>query len=139
MRPVTNQATFSDAVMTFLDRPLHAVLATYAPDGSISQSVVWLARDVDTVWISASPRSAKVRQLSADPRCSLLVLAPHGGAYVRIEGRATIDEVITDELRLRLVSPYVGADAPGWLAQNPLPRPNTLVRIHPERVLSRGI
>ncbi len=136
---MTNHATFSDAMITFLDRPLHAVLATYAPDGSISQSVVWLSRDVDTVWLSASPRSAKVRQLRVDPRCSLLVLAPHGGSYVRIEGRATIDEEITDELRLRLVSPYVGADAMGWLAEHPLPRPNTLVRIHPERVVSRGV
>lgn len=139
MRPVTNGATFSDVVITFLDRPLHAVLATYAPDGTISQSVVWLSCDGDTVWISVSPTSAKVRHLTNDQRCSLLVLAPHGGAYVRIEGRATTDEEITDELRLRLVSPYVGADAKGWLAQNPLRRPNTLVRIHPERVVSRGV
>jgi PPOX class probable F420-dependent enzyme len=136
---VSTPVTFSDALLTFLDRPLHAVLATYGPDGAISQSVVWFARDGETVWVSASPRSAKVRHLSDDPRCSLLVLAPHGGANVRIEGRASVDERVSPEQRLDLIRPYVGADAPGWIAQHPLPEPNTLIRLWPERVVSRGL
>jgi PPOX class probable F420-dependent enzyme len=130
---------FSDAVSVFLDRPLHAVLATHGPSGAISQSVVWFARDDDSVWVSARPMSVKVRHLRADPRSSLLVLSPHGGAYVRIEGHASVDEVVTDALRARLVGTYLGADARGWLAANPLPSPNALIRLHPERVVSRGI
>ena len=53
-----DQAAFSPAVTTFLDRPLHAVLATFAPNGTISQSVVWFLRDDATLWISARPTSA---------------------------------------------------------------------------------
>ena len=134
----TNQL-FDQNLATFLDRPLHAVLATYGPDGSISQSVVWFARDGDTVWLSVSPNSAKVRHLRHDPRLSLCVLAPHGGSYVRIEGIATLGEEISPELRLQLITPYVGADGPRWVLEHPLPRPNTLLRIHPSRVVSCGL
>ena len=130
---------WSDAVDDFLRRPLHAVLATYAPDGAISQSVVWYSRDDDTIWVSCRPNSAKARHVRENRRVSLLVLAPHGGAYVRIEGEATIDEIVTDERRLALVGPYQGADAKRWVQEHPLPSPNTLLRIHPTRVVSRGV
>ena len=136
---VTANKHFDTKLATFLDRPLHAVLATYGPDGSISQSVVWFARDGDTIWLSVSPNSAKVRHLRRDPRLSLCVLAPHGGSYVRIEGTASLDEHVTPELRLQLITPYVGADAPRWVLEHPLPRPNTLLRVHPTRVVSRGV
>ena len=126
-------------VAAFLVRPLHAVLATHAPDGTISQSVVWYRAEADSVWVSCRPTSAKARHVAADPRVSLLVLAPHGGSYVRIEGTATVTETVSDEQRLALVSPYQGADAVGWLANHPLPSPNTLLRIHAERVLSSGL
>lgn len=129
---------FAQDVKDFLARPLHAVFATYAPDGSISQSVVWYRVDGDTIWISCRPTSAKARYVAADPRVSLLVLAPHGGAYVRVEGRAAVDGTVSDEMRLDLVSPYQGADAEGWMAQHPLPSPNTLLRIHPDRVVTSG-
>lgn len=126
-------------IQNFLVRPLHAVLATYGPDGSISQSVVWYRVDTDhTLWISCRPNSAKARHVAADPRVSLLALAPHGGAYVRIEGRAAIDGTVSDAQRLELVSPYRGADAGGWMAANPLPSPNARLRIHPDRVVSSG-
>jgi PPOX class probable F420-dependent enzyme len=128
-----------DNVEAFLHRPLHAVLATRAPDGSISQSVVWYRLDGSTVWISCRPASTKARHVRVDPQVSLLVLAPHGGSYVRIEGSASVDELVSDEQRLALVGPYQGADARAWLAENPLPSPNTLMRIRPSRVVSRGV
>ncbi|MFT7597914.1 MAG: PPOX class probable F420-dependent enzyme [Acidimicrobiales bacterium] len=139
---------FSQDVQDFLVRPLHAVLATYGPDGTISQSVVWYRVDVDvlvgktasetTVWISCRPTSAKARHVAADPRVSLLVLAPHGGAYVRIEGKAVIDGSVSTVQRLDLVRPYHGADAEAWITSHPLPSPNALIRIHPDRVVSSG-
>ena len=135
----TDFGLFDATVATFLDRPLHAVLATYAPDGAISQSVVWFKRDRATIWLSVSPRSAKVAHLRLDQRLSLCVLAPHGGSYVRIAGTASLDEEVTPELRLQLITPYVGADGPRWVLEHPLPRPNTLLRIHPTRVVSRGL
>lgn len=129
---------FAQEVEDFLVRPLHAVLATHAPDGSMSLSVVWYRVDEGTIWIGCRPASAKAQHVAADNRVSLLVLAPHGGAYVRIEGTAVIDGTVTNEMRLELVSPYKGADAEGWMAEHPLPSPNALLRIHPERVVTSG-
>ncbi|MCP5033561.1 MAG: hypothetical protein GY939_17310 [Actinomycetia bacterium] len=132
-------SVFSLPVREFLERPLHAVLATRGSDDALSQSVVWYAVDGDSIWLSVRPDSVKARHIDNDPRVSILALAPHGGSYVRIEGRASRDGTVSDEQRLRLVSPYLGADAAGWMAENPLPSPNTCIRITPERVVSRGV
>ncbi|MCP3853665.1 MAG: hypothetical protein GY698_02885 [Actinomycetia bacterium] len=130
---------FSRPIQEFLERPLHAVLATRAHDGTLSQSVVWYAVDGETIWVSVRPTSAKATHIDADARVSILALAPHGGAYVRVEGLATRDGHVSDHERLELVSPYLGADAGAWMAENPLPSPNTRIRITPDRVVSRGV
>jgi PPOX class probable F420-dependent enzyme len=129
----------SRTVSDFLIRPLHAVLATHGPDGGISQSVVWYRMEEDSVWISCRPESVKANHVAADPRVSLLVLAPHGGSYVRIEGTATLDGEVSDEQRLALISPYQGADAAVWMAEHPLPTPNAMIRIHPDRIVGSGV
>ena len=129
----------SAAVGSFLARPLHAVLATHGPDGEISQSVVWYRAEEDSVWISCRPGSVKARHVANDPRVSLLVLAPHGGSYVRLEGKAMLDGTVSDEQRLALISPYQGADAEVWLIEHPLPSPNALLRIRPERVITSNV
>lgn len=134
-----NAAVWTEGVAAFLGRPLHAVLATRAPGGSISQSVVWFRAEEQSIWVSCRPDSAKARHVRLDPEVSMLVLAPHGGSYVRIEGKATVDEFLSDEQRLALVRPYQGAEALGWLAEHPLPTPNVLLRIRPDRVVSRGV
>jgi PPOX class probable F420-dependent enzyme len=142
MAPAIDEAApvFDPAVREFLNRPLHAVLATHAPSGSgLSQSVVWFHLDGETVWLSCHPRSVKVRHVAVDPNVSLLILSPHGGAYVRIEARASIGEVVTDELRHELVRPYRGAETEYWISENPMLVPHTLMRLHPLRVVARGL
>ncbi len=134
-------AIFNDEERAFLSRPLHAVLATHSSsaDRGLSQSVVWFHLDGDTVWVSCHRDSVKVRHVRADPRVSLLVLAPHGGAYLRIEGRATVDEEVSEKQRLELVGPYQGAEADLWVAEHPISAPQTLLRITPEHVAGRGL
>ena len=56
-----------------------------------------------------------------------------------VVGKATVDEFLSDEQRLALVGPYQGAEALAWLAEHPLPTPNVLLRIRPDRVVSRGV
>ncbi len=140
-----DNSPFDDAILGFLQRPLHAVLATLDPiSGSISQSVVWFHLD-DTdpadvsVWLSCAPRSVKVRHVAVNPEVSLLVLAPHGGSYVRIHGRASIDELVSDADRLALVAPYRGTEASLWVSEHALPEPNVLMRIRPDRLVQRGL
>jgi PPOX class probable F420-dependent enzyme len=124
----------------FLSRPLSAIAATLDEHGRPSQSVVWFMVDGDTIWLSTRPTSAKVRHLRRDPAMSLLVIAPDGASYVRVEGRATVDEEVDPDARLALISRYVGPDAaPGWVDAHPLPSPNTLVRLRPDRVVGHGV
>lgn len=135
---------FDEAVTAFLQRPLHAVLATLDPSTqTISQSVVWFhleaGNDAPTVWVSCAPHSAKVRHVATNPEVSLLVLAPHGGAYVRVHGRASIDETVSVADRRELVSLYHGPESDHWISQHPLPKPNVKLRIRPDRVVQRGL
>jgi PPOX class probable F420-dependent enzyme len=133
-------SAFGDAHRSFLDQPNHAVVATLDEDGRAVQSVVWFVRDGDGLWFSTRPTSAKVRHLRRDPRLSVLVLSGDGGRYVRVEGRAALDEAVSPEARLALITKYVGAEAaPGWVASHPLPAPNQLVRVTPAKVVSYGL
>jgi len=123
------------AQRAFLDRPLHAIVATLDPEGQPSQSVVWYVREGDGLWISVGPESVKARHLRRDPRVSVLVLSEDGSAYLRLEGTATFDGTVDDAARAMLVGRYVGAGrAVDWLAAHPLPSPNTRLRIAATRV-----
>ncbi|MEZ5230434.1 MAG: AMP-binding protein [Acidimicrobiales bacterium] len=44
-----------------------------------------------------------------------------------------------DADRLTLAAPTHGSEAELWLSEHPLPEPNVLLRIHPERVVQRGL
>jgi PPOX class probable F420-dependent enzyme len=114
----------TEAQRAFLDRPLHAVVATLRRDGTAVQSVVWYARDGDELWLSVAPGSVKVAHLRRDPRVAVLVLGADGGTYLALEGTAT-------------VAGEAGALA--FVAQNPLPRPNARVRIRPTRAVEYNL
>lgn len=131
---------FTSGQRAFLDRPLNAVAATLGPDGSPSQSVIWYARDGDTIWISVRPESVKARHIAGNARLSLLVLTEDGGGYLRIDGEAAHDGVVDADARRTLIGRYVGAErAEGWMASHPLPSPNARIRIRPTRVAEHNI
>ena len=130
----------TEAQRAFLDRPLHAVIGTIQPDGSVAQAVVWYLRDGDEVWISTAPDSVKVRNLRRDPRVSLLALSEDGGAWLSLEGSATITEDVETPDRLDLMRRYVGEEgARAMVRRRPLSRPNARVRVRPERVLTYNL
>jgi PPOX class probable F420-dependent enzyme len=130
----------TDAQRAFLDRPLHAIVATLRPDGSVVQSVVWYQRQGDELWISTSPASVKVRHLRRDPRISLLVLSEDGSAYLALAGRATIVEDVETPDRIALMRRYVGEQG-AWelVRRRPLSRPNARIRVRIERVTAYNL
>src|SRR3712207_1135431 len=69
--PVT--VTFDDLTRALLDGENFAVVATLAPGGAPQTSVVWIARDGDTVVFSTTADRRKARNLAKDPRISLSV------------------------------------------------------------------
>ncbi len=130
----------TDAQRAFLDRPLHAIIATLDAAGQPSQSVVWYVREGEGLWISVGPDSVKARHIRRDPRVSVLVLSEDGSAYLRLEGAATLDGTVDDAARARLIGRYVGAErAAGWLAAHPLPIPNMRLRIAAARIGAHNI
>lgn len=132
--------TLTERQRAFLDQPLNAVVATLRQDGVPSQSIVWYARDEDTLWISVRPDSVKARHIEREPRLSVLVFSADGGGYLRLEGTASLDGEVDDTLRRTLISRYVGADkADGWMAGHPLASPNARLRIVPTHIAEHNI
>ena len=70
-------------------------VSTVCPDGSPHTMPVWAVWDTGALWFSSSLRSRKVRNLQADPRCT--VATEHAADPVIIEGRA---EIVTERAAL---------------------------------------
>jgi PPOX class probable F420-dependent enzyme len=131
---------FTDRQRAFLDQPFNAIVATLRQDGTPSQSIVWYAREDNTLWISVRPDSIKARHLASDARLSVLILNAAGDRYLRIEGTAALDGVVDDNARRTLIGRYVGADkAAAWMAGHPLPTPNARIRITPTHIAEHNI
>lgn len=86
----------------FADAPT-GILTTVRPDGMLSSNpVAVLLRDGE-VWVSTTTDRRKYRNLLADPRVTVCVLArDNPNRYVEIRGRAELvpdpDRVVIDEL-----------------------------------------
>ena len=70
-------------------------LATVRPDGRPHLMPVWAVWHEEALWFSSSLRSRKIRNLLAEPRCSLST--EDGNHPVVVEGRA---EIVTDRDRI---------------------------------------
>ena len=87
----------SDVVRTFLDAPRVAVLGTLNPDGSPQLSVIWYERRGDEVVVNTTAPRVKARNMTRDPRVSLLV--GESAQYVRLDGEARVAATGADALR----------------------------------------
>lgn len=77
-----------DAVRAFLDAPRVAVLGTLNLDGSPQLSVIWYERRGDEVVVNTTAPRVKARNMTRDPRASLLV--GESEQYVRLDGEARL-------------------------------------------------
>lgn len=83
-----------DELAGFLDRPNIAVLATFRGDGGVLLSPVWYEWRDDGFNVASSGDDVKVRQLSRDPRASIVVAEqtpPYTGVEVRGDARLVRD------------------------------------------------
>ena len=77
----------------FIDRNKWAVVTTLRKDGSPTTSVIFYAREGDTLIFSTTKDRLKAKTLVGDPRLAITVLdegAPFG--FVSVEGTATIED-----------------------------------------------
>ena len=76
----------NDVAREVIDGPHVAILATSNRDGRPQSSVIFVKRDGDTVMFSTIKGRLKTRNMTRDPRISVLVLDTNTGRYVEIRG-----------------------------------------------------
>jgi len=123
-------------VNAFLDERHTLVIATLRRDGTPHLTTVWYRWDGEAFWISTNRDRVKYRNITRDPRVSVLVDAPEREAAVSASGKAeeaARDAAAYDGARM-IVERYV-ADAPAYLAER-ADEPRVLLRIKPERMVT---
>ncbi len=126
-----------------LDADLHALataanfaaLTTLGADGSPSTQMMWVHADDDCLLINTEVERNKFRNLSRDPRVTVLVFdAASPYRYVEARGRV-VDTVVGDAARAQLDElAHKYTDAP---YANPVGSDRVIVRIRPERIVKK--
>ena len=120
---------------TLLDSGVSATLATINPDGQPQLSVVWVKVDGDDVLVSTITSRQKYRNLTRDPRASLLVFDPGDpDHYVEVRGHVTVSEDGGPELIQELGWRYNGER---FSADDGTERVRVVVRLTPDKVVVR--
>ncbi len=104
-----------DAARAAVDGLSFATLATLEPDGSPHTSVVWIAREGDTLVFSTVLGRRKAHNMARDPRVSVLVLdAANPYRYLEARGRVTMSEQGGRALIDALAAKYRGLERYPW-------------------------
>jgi PPOX class probable F420-dependent enzyme len=106
-------ATLEDPeVRALLDKPNHAVVSTFNPDGTIHSAVVWQEAYENKVGLNSAVGRHWPNNLDRDPRVNVLVYAQDNPMeYVEIRGTAASTLDGADEQIDRLAKKYIGADS----------------------------
>jgi hypothetical protein len=126
----------------FLSQPWVAKLATLSPKGDIRMTPVWYRRDPDGSFVIATWRNtAAVRNITANPRCSLLIDQGTAEPYygVHLTGTAAVEGPPNDlEGIAALYAPYkvspeqARSDVAGLIEEAEM----VYIRFTPEREIS---
>lgn len=92
--PVSGPVALPESHLDLLTRPVCGVLTTLGPDGRPRSSLVWVDHDGECALVNTTLQRRKGRDLTRDPRCSLLVVDPENtGRFIQIRGDA---ELVTE-------------------------------------------
>ena len=87
------------------------VLGTIGASGRPQLSAIWFLAEGDTVKLSLNTDRQKVKNLQANPRCSLLILDPASPyRYLELRGDAEISPDPDYEFANKVGAKYGGAD-----------------------------
>lgn len=124
-------AKLDDDTRALLDGKNFATVATLNQDGSPHTSVVWIARDGDTVLFSTTAGRQKGRNLARDQRISLTVTDAQNPYHsVNISGTAELVDDPDKSLPSRLSHKYLGQDPPA----EPEDVVRLIIRVSPQKV-----
>ncbi|MDH6143226.1 PPOX class probable F420-dependent enzyme [Kitasatospora sp. GP30] len=127
----------SDDLKHYLDdNPVFATLATIQPDGSPQLSVVWIKRDGDDLLFSTVVGRRKERNLSRDPRVTVMINPPNAPyTYAEIRGEATMTTEGGPGLIDELSRKYTGKDYAEFNPASADDPQRVVVRITPRKVV----
>lgn len=131
-------AGLSAELKALLDTPVFVTVATVQPDGSPQVSPVWVKRDGDDLLISTTVGRRKEKNLSRDPRVSVVVQpfdAPY--TYAEIRGTATLTTEGGQELIDELSAKYTGKKYAEFNPESGADDERVVVRITPRKVVGR--
>jgi PPOX class probable F420-dependent enzyme len=120
----------NDLAREVIDGPHVAILATSKHDCRPQSSVIFVKRDGDMVVFSTIKGRLKTRNMTRDPRVSLLVLDTETGRYFEIRGTVDITEDPEKTLLYEMYDRYMHGTTPE-------PEPDAerlIVRIAPEKL-----
>ena len=127
--------TIPDSHRDLLNGPV-AVLGTIGASGRPQLSGTWFLAEGETVKISLNTTRQKVKNLRANPKCSVLIFdekSPY--RYVELRGDAELTPDPDYEFAGKLGAKYGGAD----LRERDNPgESRVVVTIHPSRVITWG-
>jgi PPOX class probable F420-dependent enzyme len=119
--------------------PVDAVLATVNPDGSPHTVPIGFCFDGERFLIASGSATRKVRNLEADPRARVLVMAPAASTgiddgWVAADGHAElIRGTQAQELNRRAVAPYLTEEGARGYEEVFLPVMDVTIVVAPER------
>jgi PPOX class probable F420-dependent enzyme len=103
----------NDSARDVIDGPHVAVLATSNRNGRPQSSVIFIKRDGDTVLFSTIKGRLKTRNMTRDPRVSLVVVDKNNaGRYVEIRGTVDITDDPDKTLMYEMYDRYMGGATP---------------------------
>jgi PPOX class probable F420-dependent enzyme len=111
-----------------------AMLATIGASGRPQLSATWFLAEGDTVQISLNTARQKVKNLRANPKCSLLIAGTPPYRYVEFRGDAEItpddNYEFADKVGAKYGADLRGMDQPG--------ESRVVVTIRPARIVTWG-
>ncbi|WP_338697875.1 PPOX class F420-dependent oxidoreductase [Streptomyces sp. Q6] len=131
-------AQLSDELKALLDSTVFIAVATIQPDGSPQVSPVWVKRDGEDVLFSTTVGRQKEKNLSRDPRVTVLVQpADNPYAYAEIRGNAEITTEGGQELIDELSVKYTGKKYADFNPASGQDAERVVVRVRARKVVGR--
>jgi PPOX class probable F420-dependent enzyme len=133
------RSELSEWARWILAQPVDAVLGTVGPDGSPHTVPVGFCFDGERFLIASGSATRKVRNLEADPRARVLVMAPaastgHDDGWVAADGHAKLVRgARARELNRRAVAPYLTEEGASGYDEVFLPVMDVTIVVTPER------
>lgn len=127
--------TLPERARQLLAEPLLVVLTTLNPDGSPHSTPVWADWDGRCIVMSTLTKRAKYRNLTRDPRASVVLLDPELAVrYFCVNGSVEIEPDDDRAVLHRLSQKYLGTPYP--LAEGP-DQVRVTLRLAPDHVIGQ--